>query len=61
LIEDIYSLITAIDNVAINLHKASSKIVYQVEKITNLLKLTEINLEACQLIDNAVKGEQLKE
>jgi uncharacterized protein Yka (UPF0111/DUF47 family) len=29
---------------------------YQVEKITkSIRKLTEINLEACQLIDNAVK------
>ena len=55
--EDIYSLITAIDNVADNLHGASSRMkLYQVEKITkSIRKLTEINLEACQLIDNAVK------
>lgn len=55
--EDIYSLITSIDNVADNLHGASSRMkLYQVEKITkSIRKLTEINLEACQLIDNAVK------
>jgi predicted phosphate transport protein (TIGR00153 family) len=55
--EDIYSLITSIDNVADNLHGASSRMkLYQVEKITkSIRKLTEINLDACQLIDNAVK------
>jgi predicted phosphate transport protein (TIGR00153 family) len=55
--EDIYSLITSIDNVADNLHGASSRMkLYQVEKITkSIRKLTEINLEACQLIDNAVQ------
>lgn len=55
--EDIYSLIISIDNVADNLHGASSRMkLYQVEKITkSIRKLTEINLEACQLIDNAVK------
>jgi len=55
--EDIYSLITSIDTVADNLHGASSRMkLYQVEKITkSIRKLTEINLEACQLIDNAVK------
>jgi uncharacterized protein len=55
--EDIYSLITSIDNVADNLHGASSRMkLYQVEKITkSIRKLTEINLEVCQLIDNAVK------
>lgn len=55
--EDIHSLITSIDNVADNLHGASSRMrLYQVDKITkSIRKLTEINLEACQLIDNAVK------
>jgi predicted phosphate transport protein (TIGR00153 family) len=55
--EDIHSLITSIDRVADNLHGASSRMrLYQVEKITkSIRKLTEINLEACQLIDNAVK------
>lgn len=55
--EDIYSLITAIDHVADNLHGASSRMkLYQVGKITkSIRKLTEINLEACQNIDVAVK------
>lgn len=47
--EDIYSLITSIDNVAGNLHGAASRMrLYQVDKITkSIRKLTEINLEAC--------------
>lgn len=55
--EDIYSLITSIDFVADNLHGASSRMrLYQVDKITkSIRKLTEINLEACQQIDIAVK------
>jgi len=55
--EDIYSLITSIDNVADNLHGASSRMkLYQVDKITkSIRKLTDINLEACQNIDIAVK------
>lgn len=55
--EDIHSLITSIDNVADNLHGASSRMrLYQVDKITkSIRKLTEINLEACQNIDFAVK------
>ena len=55
--EDIYSLITAIDNVADNIHGASSRMkLYQVDKITkSIRKLTEINLEACQHIDVAVR------
>ena len=50
--EDIHSLIKAIDNVADYMYSASSKMrLYQVEKITkSIRKLTEINLEACQLI-----------
>ena len=50
--EDIHSLIKAIDNVADNMYSAASKMrLYQVEKITkSIRKLTEINLEACQLI-----------
>ena len=55
--EDIHSLITSIDNVADNLHGASSRMrLYQVGKITkSIRKLTEINLEACQNIEVAVK------
>lgn len=55
--EDIHSLITSIDNVADNLQGASSRMrLYQVDKITkSIRKLTEINLEACQNIDIAVK------
>lgn len=55
--EDIYSLITSIDNVADNLHGAASRMrLYQVDKITkSIRKLTEINLEACQHIEVAVK------
>ncbi len=55
--EDIHSLITSIDYVADNLHGASSRMrLYQVAKITkSIRKLTEINLEACQNIDSAVK------
>lgn len=55
--EDIYSLIKAIDNVADNIHGASSRMrLYQVEKITkSIRKLTEINLEACQLIGIGIK------
>lgn len=55
--EDIHSLITSIDYVADNLHGASTRMrLYQVEKITkSIRKLTEINLEACQHIDIAVK------
>lgn len=55
--EDIHSLVTAIDNVADNLHGAASRMrLYQVDKITkSIRKLTEINLEACQHIDTAVK------
>ena len=55
--EDIYALITAIDNVADNIHGAASRMkLYQVDKITkSIRKLTEINLEACQNIDIAVR------
>jgi uncharacterized protein len=55
--EDIFSLITTIDIVADNLHGASSRMrLYQVDKITkSIRKLTEINLEACQQIDLAIK------
>lgn len=59
--EDINALIKSMDNVADNMHGAASRMrLYQVEKITkSIRKLTEINLEACQLIDTAVK--QLKD
>ena len=55
--EDIHSLIKAIDNVADYMHGAASRMrLYQVEKITkSIRKLTEINLEACQLIGLAIK------
>jgi predicted phosphate transport protein (TIGR00153 family) len=55
--EDIHSLITSIDNVADYLHGAASRMrLYQVDKITkSIRKMTEINLEACQNIDVAVK------
>lgn len=55
--EDIHSLIKAIDNVADNMHGAASRIrLYQVDKITkSIRKLTEINLEACQLIGVGIK------
>ncbi len=54
--EDIHDLIKAIDNVADYIHGAASRMkLYQVEKITkSIRKLTEINLEACQLIEIAV-------
>lgn len=55
--EDIYSLITSIDYVADNIQGASSRMkLYHVDKITkSIRKLTEINLEASQLIDYSVK------
>ena len=55
--EDIHSLIKAIDNVADYMHSAASKMrLYQVEKITkSIRKLTEINLEASQLIGIGIK------
>ena len=55
--EDIHSLITSIDNVADYIHGAATRMrLYQVEKITkSIRKMTEINLEACQNIDVAVK------
>jgi predicted phosphate transport protein (TIGR00153 family) len=55
--EDIHSLITSIDNVADNLQGAASRMrLYHVDKITkSIRKLTEINLEACQNIEFAVK------
>ena len=55
--EDIHSLITSIDRVANYLQGASSRMrLYQVSKITkSIRKLTEINLEASQNIELAVK------
>ncbi|WGK94036.1 MULTISPECIES: DUF47 domain-containing protein [Flavobacterium] len=55
--EDIHSLITSIDNVAGNLQGAASRMrLYHVDKITkSIRKLTEINLDACQNIEFAVK------
>ena len=59
--EDIYALITAIDTVVGHLNGAASRIkLYQVDKITkSIRKLTEINLEASQLISEGIK--QLKD
>lgn len=55
--EDIHGLMGTIEDVASNLQEASNRIrMYQVEKITkSIRKITEINLEACQLIDLGVK------
>jgi predicted phosphate transport protein (TIGR00153 family) len=55
--EDIHSLIKAMDNVADYMHSAASKMrLYQVDKITkSIRKLTEINVEACQLIQVGIK------
>jgi uncharacterized protein len=55
--EDIHALIKSIDNVADNMHGAASRIrLYQVDKITkSIRKLTEINLEACELIGVGIK------
>jgi hypothetical protein len=54
--EDIHALIIAIDNVADYMNGAASRMrLYQVEKITkSIRKLTEINLEACQLIHEGI-------
>ena len=54
--EDIHALIKAIDNVADYMHGAASRMrLYQVEKITkSIRKLTEINLESCQLINEGI-------
>jgi len=55
--EDIYSLTKSMDDVADFLHSSASRMkMYQVEKITkSIRKLTEINLEACLLIQKAVQ------
>jgi predicted phosphate transport protein (TIGR00153 family) len=55
--EDIHSLIKSMDDVADYMQGASSRIrLYQVDKITkSIRKLTEINLEACQLIGVSIK------
>jgi uncharacterized protein Yka (UPF0111/DUF47 family) len=52
---------TTIEDVSSNLQEASNRIrMYQVEKISkSIRKITEINLEACQLITESVK--ELKE
>jgi hypothetical protein len=54
--EDIHALIKSIDNVADYMHSAAAKMrLYHVEKITkSIRKMTEINLEACQLIGNGI-------
>lgn len=55
--EDIHALVKALDNVADFMHSAATKMrLYHVEKITkSIRKLTEINLEACQLITVGIK------
>jgi len=55
--EDIYALVKAMDNVADFMHGAASRMrLYQVDKITkSIRKLTEINVEACQLIQVGIK------
>ncbi|MCL9770313.1 DUF47 family protein [Flavobacterium sp. HXWNR69] len=55
--EDIHDLIKAMDDVADFMQGAASRMrLYQVEKITkSIRKLTEINLEACQLIGKGIK------
>ena len=59
--EDIHALITSINEVASYIYKASNKMrLYQVEKITkSIRKLTEISLDSCNQIGNAVA--ELKE
>ena len=54
--EDIHSLISAMDNVADYMYDAANRMrLYQVDKITkSIRKMTEINLEACQLINEAI-------
>jgi uncharacterized protein len=55
--EDIHALITSIDYVVDNINGAASRMnLYPVDKITkSMRKLTEINLEACQNIEIAIK------
>ncbi|MBM6500318.1 MAG: DUF47 family protein [Flavobacterium sp.] len=55
--EDIHALVKAMDNVADYMHGASSRMrLYQVDKITkSIRKLTEINVEACQLIQVGIR------
>ena len=55
--EDIHALVKSMDDVADYLHGSASRMrLYQVEKITkSIRKLTEINLEACQQIQIAIK------
>jgi uncharacterized protein len=54
--EDVHALISAIDDVADYMYGAASRMrLYQVEKITkSIRKMTEINLEAVQLIQVAI-------
>ncbi|GGB80779.1 hypothetical protein GCM10007424_21080 [Flavobacterium suaedae] len=54
--EDIHSLISAMDNVADYMYDAANRMrLYQIDKINkSIRKMTEINLEACQLIEEAI-------
>lgn len=55
--EDVFALTNSLYNVAGSIRGASSKMrLYQVEKMTKpIIKITEMNLEACVLIQIAVK------
>lgn len=55
--EDVFELTNSLYNVAGSIRGASSKMrLYQVEKMTKpIIKITEMNLEACVLIQIAVK------
>lgn len=55
--EDIHTLMKSIEDVAENIHGAASRIrLYQVDKITkSIRKMTEINVESCQLIAIGIK------
>lgn len=54
--EDIYNLMTAVDQVADNLADAASRMrLYQIDKITKALrKLTEANLDACSEVSRGL-------
>lgn len=54
--EDIHALMSTIEDVSATIHEASNRIrLYHVEKITkSMRKITEINLEAVQLIGKSV-------
>lgn len=55
--EDVFALTTSLHNVAGSIRGTASKMrLYQVDKMTRpIIKITEMNLEACILIQQAVK------